>query len=108
MSNGFYVDFDALRRAADGVTETLNAMATKKVSDVDAPKSAFGHDEVADVVRDFCDRWEIGVEHLAKDGGEIPDRLNLSVTAYEKAEKTIQLSLNGILQSRSGADPAAS
>lgn len=108
MAGGFYVDFNALREAADGVTETLDAMATKKVSDIDAPKAAFGHDGLADVVSDFCDRWEIGVEHLTKDGSEIADRLNLSVAGYERAEKTIQLSLNGILQSRTGADPGAS
>lgn len=61
MSGGFYVDFTALREAAEGVN--LNAMATRKVSDIDAPKVAFGHDGLAGVVGDFCDRWEIGVEH---------------------------------------------
>jgi hypothetical protein len=108
MADGYYVDFGALRKAADGVTETINAMATKKVSDIDAPKAAFGHDGLANVVHDFCDRWEIGVEHLTKDGGEIAGRLNYCVQNYQRAETKTQLSVEGILQSSTGADPAAS
>jgi hypothetical protein len=108
MSDGYYVDLGALRKAADGVTETINAMATKKVSDIDAPKAAFGHDGLAHVVQDFCDRWEIGVEHLTKDGDEIAARLNFCVLNYERAEKTVLLSVEGILRSLTGPDPAAS
>ena len=62
MSDGFSVYLDALRRAAEGVTDTLDAMATRKVSDIDAAKSGFGHDGLADTVSDFCDRWNIGVD----------------------------------------------
>jgi hypothetical protein len=108
MADGYYVDLDALWKAADGVTETINAMATKKVSDIDAAKDAFGHDGLAGTVQDFCDRWEIGVEHLTKDGREIADRLVHSIRAYQQAEEMTFSSVQRILQSPTGADPAAS
>lgn len=108
MADGFSVDLGALRKAASGISTTLDAMATKKVSDIDAPKDAFGHDELASAVVDFCDRWNIGVSHLASDGGEVSDRLNHCVKSYEAAERHIQVSAQGILQSSSGTDPGAS
>ncbi|KWT62481.1 hypothetical protein ADL21_07825 [Streptomyces albus subsp. albus] len=108
MPDGFSVDLDALREAASGIRTTMDAMATKKVSDIDAPKDAFGHDELASAVVDFCDRWDIGVSHLASDGAEVSDRLNHCVKSYEKAEQHIQVSTQGILQSSSGTDPGAS
>lgn len=107
MGEGFAVDLDALRRAADGVTDTLDAMATKKVSDIDAAKSAFGHDGLADTVSDFCDRWNIGVEHLAKDGQEIVGRLNACVLAYAQVERTAQVAFDGMLRQSTGPDPGA-
>ncbi|WP_411121343.1 hypothetical protein [Streptomyces sp. x-19] len=108
MQGGFSVDLDALRKAASGIRTTLDAMATKKVSDIDAPKDDFGHDELASAVADFCDRWNIGVSHLASDGAEVSDRLDHCVKSYEKAEQHIQLSAKDILQSSSGTDPGAS
>ena len=83
-------------------------MATKKVKDIDAPKDAFGHDGLGATVQDFCDRWEIGVEHLTKDGSEIADRLVHSLGAYQKAEEMTLSSVQRILQSPAGPDPAAS
>lgn len=74
MTDGFYVDFAALQQAAEGVTDVLSAMATKQVSDIDAPRPAFGHDSLGDKVADFCDRWNIGVGHLASDAHEVADQ----------------------------------
>ncbi|MFD5734296.1 hypothetical protein ACFWIY_15865 [Streptomyces sioyaensis] len=108
MPDGFFVDLEALRKAASGISTILDAMATKKVSDIDAPKDDFGHDELAAAVVDFCDRWNIGVSHLASDGAEVSERLNHCVKSYEKAEQHFQLSAKGILQSSSGRDPGAS
>jgi hypothetical protein len=107
MPDGFKVDLGALQKAAEGVTDTLNALATKKVSDIDAKESAFGHDKLGGTVSDFCERWQIGVEHLAKDGQEVADRLNASVNAYTNVERRTHANLNGMLQQPSGPDPAA-
>jgi hypothetical protein len=107
MPDGFSVDLAALQKAAEGVTDTLNALATKKVSDIDADKSAFGHDKLGGTVGDFCERWQIGVEHLAKDGQEVADRLNMSVAAYLHVERSVHGTFNAPLQQASGTDPAA-
>lgn len=89
------------------MTDTLTAMATRKASDIDAPKHAFGHDRLADTVADFCDRWELGVEHLAKDAAAFADRLNASVTAYLHVDAAVRKKFDGIVQRASGPDPAA-
>jgi hypothetical protein len=107
MPDGFSVDLAALQKAAEGVTDTLNALATKKVSDIDAQKSAFGHDKLGGTVSDFCERWQIGVEHLAKDGQEVADRLNASVNAYAHVERKTHAGFHGMLQQSTGPDPAA-
>ncbi|MEV4056202.1 hypothetical protein AB0J55_33775 [Amycolatopsis sp. NPDC049688] len=105
MAEGFSVDLGALEKAAEGVNNTLDELAAKKVKDIDADKGAFGHDDLADTVADFCERWEIGVEHLAKDGQEISDRLTRSVTAYLKVDSTAKGHLDGVLQRSGGDDP---
>jgi hypothetical protein len=86
MADGFRVDVTALQKAAVGVADTIEAVSSHKVSDIDCDKSAFGHDHLAATVSDFCDRWQIGVEHLAKDGGEIADRLMRCVINYAKSD----------------------
>ena len=99
----FYVDLEALEDAASGINRTLDAMATKKVSDVDAAAEAFGHDELASAVADFCDRWNIGVENLAADGAEVSDRLNRCVKRYQSAEIATQIHLQRAVQDADGA-----
>lgn len=106
MADGFAVDIDGLQLAASGVTETLIAVNQHKVSDIDADKSAFGHDRLAGTVADFCDRWSIGVGHLAKDDGEIAERLLRAAIAYAGVDRQGANMSNGILRVLSGADPA--
>jgi hypothetical protein len=107
MSDGFRVDLDALHEASEGVTGTLDRLATKKVSDIDPAPSDFGHDHLGETVRDFCDRWQIGVQHLAKDANEFAARLNHSMSAYLSTERLNQEQLSGILAHSRGDDPAA-
>jgi hypothetical protein len=107
VTDGFYVDFSALQQAAEGVTDVLGAMATKKVSDIDAPKQAFGHDSLGGTVGDFCDRWNIGVGHLVSDAQEVADRLTASVNAYEHVDAVAAGKFATVVQAPTGPDPAA-
>ncbi|MGH3621020.1 MAG: hypothetical protein ACRDQ5_04425 [Sciscionella sp.] len=107
MAGGFTVDLGALRKAAEGVTDALDAMATKKVSDIDARKDDFGNDRLGSTVSDFCDRWELGVEHLSKDVQHVAGQLTESVNAYLHVERVTKGQLDGILRRSSGDDPAA-
>ena len=102
MADGFYVDFGALHDAAEGITDTLDAMATKKVSDIDAPRSAFGHDGLAGTVADFCDRWEIGVEHLTKDAEAVVGEQSDIAIVVEKNAPFLGLRLQQITTKEHG------
>lgn len=107
MSDGFRVDLDALREASEGVTDTLDRLATKKVSDIDLSPSDFGHDHLGETIRDFCDRWQTGVQNLAKNANEFAARLNHSMSAYLSTERLTEEQLTGILAQSRGDDPAA-
>jgi hypothetical protein len=107
MSDGFRVDLGALENAATGVNETLAGLKAARVDSLDGNTDDYGHDRLAEMVKDFCDRWEIGVEHLAGDGREIAQRLNHSVAAYLAADKAAKGRMDGIYQSPTGPDPAA-
>lgn len=106
MAEGFRVDLDALERAAEGVSGTLAQVRRHKISDIDCAKSAFGHDHLADTVADFCARWQLGVDNLAKDGREVTGRLTESAVAYQKVEAAAKDHFGGIVQSPTGPDPA--
>jgi len=74
----------ALEDAAIGINTTLNELKAKRIDDLDGRKADYGHDKLAETIADFCDRWELGVEHLATDGQEVATRLSQSVQAYLK------------------------
>lgn len=107
MSDGFRVDLGALESAAAGVGETLADLKAARVDSLDGSAAAYGHSHLADTVKDFCDRWEIGIEHLATDGREITQRLNDSLKDYLAADKAAKGRMDGIYQRSTGPDPAA-
>jgi Excreted virulence factor EspC, type VII ESX diderm len=107
VSDGFRVDLGALENAAAGVNETLADLKMVRVDALDGNSADYGHDHLAETVKDFCDRWEVGIEHLATDGREIAQRLTESVKAYLAADKAAKGRMDGIYQSLTGPDPAA-
>jgi hypothetical protein len=98
---GFKVDLGALTNASQGIDGVLYDVANNKVTDIKIDKSAVGHDRLASSVSDFCDRWDRGVNNLAKDGQAGADRLRANVAEYDKAERAT----TGMFQS-AGPDPA--
>ncbi|MEV6228004.1 hypothetical protein AB0L88_09020 [Saccharopolyspora shandongensis] len=105
--DGFRVDLTALTHASEGVRDTINAMNRRKVSDIDSPADAFGHDRLATTVTEFCDRWNEGVSNLTEDAKEISGRLDRCVQAYRHTEEAARAHFEGILQRAGGDDPAA-
>ena len=98
----------ALVQASEGVNGAMSDLQNNKVSGIGGPAADYGDDDLAGTVSDYCGRWEIGVEHLVNDAKEVASRLSLSAATYATAEKTVIAHLTGILQSRTGTDPAAS
>lgn len=103
--DGFRVDLGALEEAAEGINTTVNSLRTNKVSDIGGQRGDYGHEPLGETVSDFCDRWELGVEHLAKDAQEIAVRLSQSVQTYLQVDKALKGHLDGILQRPDGEDP---
>ena len=101
VSDGFRVDLGALTAASQGIDGVLYDVSNNKVSDIKVDHTAVGHDRLAGSISDFCDRWDRGVNNLAKDGQAVSDRLRANVTAYDKAENAI----TGMFQG-TGPDPA--
>jgi hypothetical protein len=107
MVDGFSVDLPALESASAGITMTLEELRVARIDSLDGDRGAYGDDDLAGAIVDFCDRWEIGVEHLAVDGHEVADRLNQCVKAYRQVDAAAHDRLHGIVQRSSGPDPAA-
>jgi hypothetical protein len=104
MGDGFSVDLGALENAASGVNTTLYQLQQKKVEDIDADEGDYGEGDLGGTVSDFCERWELGVENLAKDGQEIAGRLSKSVQQYLLIDKHLKGYMDGMLQRTSGED----
>lgn len=105
MDDGFHVDLAALKGAAEGINGVLDQVSRRKVSDIDCAPEAVGHGRLSEVVADFCDRWSIGVENLAKDAQEVSGRLTECVKSYEEVDRGALDRFDQIL--RSSSDPAA-
>lgn len=108
MPDGFEVDLTSLVRAAEGVNGVITDMQNSKVADIGGPGADYGDGGLASVMGDFCARWEIGVEHLTSDVGQVAGRLMQSAEAYAQAEHANVSMISGMLQRRTGTDPAAS
>lgn len=108
MSGGFEVDLTCLVRAAEGVNGVITDMEYSRVANIGGPGADYGNGDLSSVMSDFCARWEIGVENLTKDASEVAVRLTQSAEAYAEAEKKNVSMISGILQRRTGTDPAAS
>lgn len=107
MSDGFRIDLGALESAAAGINGTLADLKKAPIGSLDGNAADYGHGHLADTIKDFCDRWEIGIEHLASDGREVAQRLTDSVNAYLAADEAAKGRMDGIYQSPTGPDPAA-
>ena len=96
-----------MERASEGVNSVLLDLQNKKISDIGGKSAGYGHDGLAGVVSDFCSRWELGVENLAKDAREIASRLSLSAQVYVQVEGALAGHIAETLQRSRGVDPAA-
>lgn len=107
MSDGFRVDLAALADAAAGINMTLENLGRSGVDSLDGRPEIYGHERLAATIAEFCDRWQIGIEHLARDGQEVSQRLSQSVQDYRRVDTTAVNRMNGILHEPTGPDPAA-
>jgi hypothetical protein len=105
VAGGFQVDLGALEDAAAGVNTTLVDMKGHAVRDLAGAPDDYGHADLAGVAADFCTRWDLGVENLARDGQQVATRLSYSVAAYLRVDAAATGLLDGMLQRTAGEDP---
>src|SRR4030081_3780526 len=103
VATGFSVDLPALGQAVSGINGTLDEVQAHDVSAVNCASSAYGHDNLASTMADFCDRWQLGITNLAKDAQGIATQLNSNLQAYEEADTN----LSQVFRGPASADPAA-
>lgn len=87
MPEQFRVDIEALASAAVGVGDAMTAAGEQRVEDLDVDEAAFGHGALGGTSKDFCERWQRGVDNLLEDGQELAKRLGESATTYLDAEQ---------------------
>lgn len=107
MADGFYVDLTALRSAAQGITDTMDAMATTRVKDLEPSGSVIGHAGLHDTLGQFCLRWDIGVENLEKDVDTVVAQLAQCLIAYAGTDQAAAVGFEGVVQRAAGSDPGA-
>jgi hypothetical protein len=107
MSGGFRVDLSALVSASEGVNGVTTGLRDNKVSGL-GNGASYGDEALAAAMAGFCDRWETGVQNLVTDASQVARRLALSAAAYARAEHVNVALAQGVMQRRSGPDPAAS
>ena len=104
----FSVDLDALESAAAGINSTINELRSHSVNPLEVTVAQSGHQEFADSVNTFGERWQLGVENLARDAQAIAGRLSFSVQDYLRAEADNVAAVNTVTGMLEGAhDPAA-
>ncbi|WP_108718365.1 hypothetical protein [Miniimonas sp. S16] len=107
MTDGFRVDLTALDDAVNGIVDTMDQMATKKVEDLQVGGSDVGHGDLSDVLGQFCRRWDIGVTNLVSDVGGVIDRLVYVRDTYRATDEAYAAGFTGVIGRDHGVDPAA-
>ena len=102
MSGGFQVDLGALRDAAAGIHGTLEKLRTTQVDALSQTEADYGHDGLAEAVAGLFDRWQVGVQNLAKDANEVAGRLSRSAEDYSRMDESVQERMGGILPPSDG------
>jgi hypothetical protein len=80
------VEFDTLRQASLGISQTIDAVRKLAVSKIVGPNVMYGHDGVHGAFADFCSRWDEGVGELVKDGDSLSDGLKTAVDQFLQGE----------------------
>lgn len=83
--DGYQVEPQQLRTAADGIGDTIAAADDMKLEDI-GKGADFGHDKVATAVKSFGTTWELAKQLLQQRSAEAGQALMDDATVYEQAE----------------------
>lgn len=83
--DGYNVEPQQLRTAADGIGDAIGAADNLKLEDV-GKGADFGHDKVSTAVKAFGTTWELAKQLLQERSAEAGQALVDDATVYEQAE----------------------
>ena len=101
-SYDFEVDLQSLVAAAKGTAETIALFKDKDVEDLVPSEGDLGSGTVWGAVEEFQERWERGMNNLAKDTEEIAGRLTKIASTYAKFDSEGAKKLKGVAGDVSG------
>jgi len=78
----FEVDLESLINAAVGAQETIKALKDGDVSDYTPTEGSVGTDVVWEAISEFNDRWEISLNYMVEDIGEVAGRIAQVAQTY--------------------------
>lgn len=93
--DGFIVDTNALISAGQGIRDLMGKLDQTKVENINCEPVAVGHAGLSGSLASFCDRWQVGVENMVGDSGQLAQRLLDSATAYQDWEAAVVRVMDG-------------
>jgi hypothetical protein len=91
---GFHVDIDVLDEAGSGITQSVADQDKSELADVCRDRSTYGHAGVHDAMKNFCERWNDGLDLLTGDAKAIGDMLSRVARAYRAVDAAAARSLS--------------
>jgi hypothetical protein len=83
---GFHVDVSALDEASSGITQSVADQKSSELEDLCRDEQTYGHDGVHGALKNFCDRWNDGLDLLTEDAKAIGDTLGQVARAYRTTD----------------------
>ncbi|MBC7633921.1 hypothetical protein [Aeromicrobium sp.] len=86
-SYDFDVDLQAIVKAAQGTADSIKLFKDKDVHDLVPSEDDLGNGTIWGAVDEFQERWEMGMNNLTGDVGEIAGRLGKIAMNYAEFDK---------------------
>ncbi|MEU4694875.1 hypothetical protein [Actinoplanes sp. NPDC023714] len=83
----FHVDLAAIDEAAAGIAQTAAAHDRTGLEDLQRSAARYGDEELSGAVRDYCGRWDDGLDLLVEDARLISDVLTRAAAVYRATDE---------------------
>jgi hypothetical protein len=85
--DGYRVEPEQLRSAANGIGDAIAAADDTNLEDVPGDAGSYGHDKVAESLKSFCTTWELAKQILQQRSASAGQALIGCATVYEEQEQ---------------------
>ncbi|GGV03695.1 hypothetical protein GCM10010211_83690 [Streptomyces albospinus] len=92
-AESFSVDIEALKNAGLGAADLMALLESHSVGDIDCDADVVGHDGLGAALASFCERWQVGVKNLTKDGRGLSRNLIDTAGAYLEVDHQVAANL---------------